>query len=118
MEGVINGLKEFFGIGGYQRTPEGALSWQHLLFVGSLLLIMTVLAILLGVKARGKSLKEKNKALIYSAILIDGVELLKIVMFCVNDGDLSPIRTSLPLFLCSIQLIAIPMAAFCTICVS
>ncbi len=30
-------MKEFFGFGGYTRTPEGFLSWQHLLFVGLLL---------------------------------------------------------------------------------
>ena len=29
-------MKEFFGFGGYSRPAEGFLSWQHLLFVGSL----------------------------------------------------------------------------------
>ena len=35
-------MKEFFGIGGYQRTPEGAFSWQHLLFVTLLMVIMVL----------------------------------------------------------------------------
>lgn len=41
-------MREFFGIGGYQRTPEGAFSWQHLLFVSSLMVLMVVLAVFLG----------------------------------------------------------------------
>ena len=45
-------MKEFFGIGGYQRAPEGFLSWQHLLFVGSLLVLMFVLSIWLGKRNR------------------------------------------------------------------
>ena len=105
-------MREFFGIGGYQREPEGALSWQHLLFVGSLLVAMTVLAIVLGLKNRHATPKAKNKALIYSAILIDAVEILKIVMLCVRDNSFGHILRTLPLFLCSIQLITIPLAAF------
>ena len=34
-------MKEFFGIGGYTREPEGYLSPQHLLFVTVLMVIMT-----------------------------------------------------------------------------
>jgi len=41
-------MKEFFGIGGYTREPEGYMSWQHLVFVTSLMIIMTGLAIFLG----------------------------------------------------------------------
>ena len=33
-------MREFFGFGGYQRTPEGYMSWQHLVFVTSLMVIM------------------------------------------------------------------------------
>ena len=43
-------MKEFFGFGGYERTPEGYMSWQHLLFVSSLMLIMVGLAVFLGLK--------------------------------------------------------------------
>ena len=105
-------MKEFFGIGGYQRTPEGFLSWQHLLFVGGLLVLMFVLSIWLGKRNRTISPERQNRPLIYSAFLIDGIELIKIIGFCVRDGSLEPISRCLPLFLCSIALIAIPLAAF------
>ena len=35
-------MKEFLGFGGYSRPAEGYLSWQHLLFVTSLMVIMMV----------------------------------------------------------------------------
>lgn len=108
-------MKEFLGFGGYTRTPEGAYSWQHLLFVGSLLAVMTILAIVLGNRNCGKTLKEKNRVIIASAILIDAFEIFKIVILCLRvDGgpSLEPIKHTLPLFLCSIQLIALPLAAF------
>ena len=105
-------MKEFLGMGGYQRVPEGFLSWQHLLFVGSLLALMFVLSIWLGKRNRTISPERQNRPLIYSAFLIDGIELIKIIGFCVRDGSLEPISRCLPLFLCSIALIAIPLAAF------
>jgi hypothetical protein len=43
-------MKDFFGFGGYSRPAEGYLSWQHLLFVSSLMAIMITLAIVLGLK--------------------------------------------------------------------
>lgn len=105
-------MKEFFGIGGYTRTAEGFLSWQHLTFVGTLLLIMVVLAVILGRRNRFASDSQKNKVLVASALLIDGFEILKIIMLCYRSGSAEPILYNLPLFLCSIQLIAIPLAAF------
>ena len=105
-------MKEFFGIGGYTRTPEGYLSWQHLTFVGSLLLLMVVLAVVLGRRNRLRTDSEKNRVLIAAALLIDGFELLKIVLACVVEGSAEAILYNLPLFLCSIQLIALPLAAF------
>ena len=105
-------MREFFGFGGYTRPAEGFLSWQHLVFVTSLVLVMIGLAILLGKRNRNKSLQEKNKVLIWAAILIDGFELFKIVLLCFRSEDPMNWLYNLPLFLCSIQLIAIPMAAF------
>ena len=104
-------MREFFGFGGYQRTPEGAYSWQHLLFVGITIALMIGLAILFGLRNRNKDDKTKNKVLIIAALLIDGFELFKIILFCVRDDPMAWKRT-LPLFLCSIQLITIPLAAF------
>ncbi len=105
-------MKEFLGMGSYTRTPEGFLSWQHLLFVGSLLALMFFLSIYLGKRNRMAALKEKNRPLFYAAFLIDGIEILKIIGFCYRDSSFEPILRCLPLFLCSIQLIAIPLAAF------
>lgn len=105
-------MKEFFGFGGYSRPAEGFLSWQHLLFVGLLLGIMTVLALWLGKKNRFAAPAQKNKVMIYAALLIDGLELFKILILCLRSESLEPILYNLPLFLCSIQLIAIPLAAF------
>jgi uncharacterized membrane protein YwaF len=105
-------LKEFFGFGGYQRPAEGYLSWQHLLFVSSLMVIMVLCAVLLGRRTKGLDAAGKNRVLKVAAILIDGVELFKIVMLSIAVQDPMRWTSELPLFLCSIQLIAIPMAAF------
>jgi uncharacterized membrane protein YwaF len=105
-------MKEFFGIGGYNRTPEGFLSWQHLLFVGCLLFTMVFLAVWLGKHNRFGTDNVKNRAMIVAALLIDGLELFKICLLCYNSKSADPILLNLPLFLCSIQLIAIPLAAF------
>lgn len=104
-------MKEFFGIGGFQREPEGAWSWQHILFVSLVLITAISLAIWLGKTFANREDKEKNKVLIWAAILIDGFELIKIIVNCSIDG-IAAMRVMLPLFLCSIQLIAIPLAAF------
>ena len=105
-------MGEFFGFGGYKRTPEGYMSWQHLLFVSSLMVIMIALAIILGLKYKNKDDKSKNKVLIWSAFLIDGFEILKFIIVCSREASIEPMLRMLPLFLCSIQLITIPLAAF------
>ena len=105
-------MREFFGIGGYQREAEGFLSWQHLTFVTALMVIMVFLAMWLGNSRKDRSLREKNRVLIAAAILIDGFELFKIVTASIIGNDPWHFLHDLPLFLCSIQLITIPMAAF------
>lgn len=105
-------MKEFFGFGGYQREAEGFLSWQHILFVSILVIIMILSAIFLGKKYKDKSMSDKNKILIITAILIDGFELFKIILCCIRNKDALDWLNNLPLFLCSIQLITIPVAAF------
>lgn len=105
-------MGEFFGFGGYKRTPEGYMSWQHLLFVSSLMVIMIALSIILGLKYKTKDDKSKNKVLIWSAFLIDGFEILKFIIVCSREASIEPMLRMLPLFLCSIQLITIPLAAF------
>ena len=106
-------MKEFLGIGGYTRAPEGFFSWQHLVFVTSLMVIMTVLAIIFGRSHRNQTMKGKNGPLLAAAILIDAFEIFKIVVCGIRSDDWGFITQNLPLFLCSIQLITIPMAALC-----
>ena len=105
-------FREFLGIGGYQRPAEGYMSWQHLTFVTILMVIMTVSAALLGRRNKNRCQKDQNRVLAVAAILINAVELFKIVVMSINSHDIWYIRNVLPLFLCSIQLIAIPLAAF------
>lgn len=111
-------IKEFFGLSGedgrsFCRPAEGAYSFEHLTFVTSLLVIMTLLAIFLGRKMKGKSDREKNKVLVWSAIIINAFEIVKIIVVCIRCSD-TPDKWQqlLPLFLCSFQLFAIPLAAF------
>lgn len=105
-------MREFFGFGGYQREPEGYFSWQHIAFVTCFMVVMVTAAILLGNRNRHKSEREKNTVLIWAAILIDAFEIFKIVIMCIRGNDPMGWITELPLFLCSIQLITIPLAAF------
>ena len=105
-------MKEFFGFGGYTRPIEGYFSWQHLLFVSFLMTLMIALAVTLGLRNKSKDPKTKNKILIFCAILIDALEITKIIIVGIRASDPWLWRYDLPLFLCSIQLITIPLAAF------
>ncbi len=105
-------MKDFFGFGGYTREPEGFLSWQHLTFVTSLVIIMVALAILFGRRNRNASQKAKDVPLIVSAILINLLEISKAVIACFRCEDAMRWLYELPLFLCSIQFFTIPLAAF------
>ena len=105
-------LKEFFGFGGYQRLAEGFLSWQHLLFVSILNILMAIFALAIGYHFKTRSTDEKNRVLVASAIAVDALELFKIVVISIRSADPLSFLNDLPLFLCSVHLIAIPMAAF------
>lgn len=105
-------MEEFFGFGGYTRPAEGFLSWQHLTFVTALVIVMTVAAVVLGIRNKNRTAKEQNRVLIVAALAIDLFELAKIVLFCFRSGNPWDWIYSLPLFLCSIQLITLPLAAF------
>lgn len=105
-------LKEFFGFGGYQRDVEGFFSLEHIAFVSTLVAVMILLAVWLGLRNKDRSFAQKIKVLMVSAILIDTFELSKLIIFCVRGNDPWAWLYDLPLFLCSIQLITIPLAAF------
>ncbi len=113
-------MLEFFGLSkigdgdfGFLREVEGAWSFEHIFFVTVLIFLMVALAVVFGLKFKNKSYASKNKVLIVSAILIDGFEIIKIIVLSIRNQDAFKFLYVLPLFLCSIQLIAIPMAAFC-----
>ncbi len=105
-------MREFFGFGGYNRPAEGYFSWQHITFVTALMIIMVIAAVIVGNKYKSKDFNEKNKVLVASAIAIDLWEIVFIVISCIRSEDPMKWTHLLPLFLCSIQLIAIPLAAF------
>ncbi len=105
-------MLEFLGFGGYTRPAEGYLSWQHLLFVGSLTVCMIVCGIVLGLRNKHKPTAAQKRVLMVAAIIMDAVEIFKIVIFCWRGHDPMGWTSSLPLFLCSIQLITLPLAAF------
>ncbi len=105
-------MKEFFGIGGYTREPEGFMSWQHLLIVSLSLIAMVVLAIVVGLKYKNRSDKEKNKVLIFLAFFANAIEIFKIALICIVNKDPLGWDIYLPLFLCSMQFVALPLAAY------
>ena len=105
-------VKEFLGWDGYAREAEGFLSWQHLTFVTSLMIIMVAASLVLGRRNRNKSGSQKNVVLVVAAILINLLEIFKIVVMCLRSDDPWGWLYELPLFLCSIMLIALPLAAF------
>ena len=110
-------INEFCGFGGYTREAAGAYSWQHLTFVSTFVAIMFALGILIGLHYRKNPNKNKNIPLIWAAIMIDSFEIAKIIICCIraefgNSHWYDSLLLDLPLFLCSIQLITLPLAAF------
>lgn len=105
-------MKEFFGFGGYKRTPEGAWSIEHIIFTLLMVSVAIFLGIFLGIKHKNKEDKN-NKTILICALSIDIIEIFKIIILCFRNNDvLDTILHTLPLFLCSIMLIALPLAAF------
>ena len=66
----------------------------------------------LGFKYRNNR-KVKRRTIIVAAISINAIEIFKIIILSIRNGNvLDTILQTLPLFLCSIMLIALPLAAF------
>lgn len=105
-------FKEFIGFGGYNRLAEGFLSWQHLLFVSILNAVSIILAFWYGNRMRSRTEAEKNHVLAVTGVAVNVIEILKIVLVCISTQNPLAWLNNLPLFLCSVQLIAIPLAAF------
>ena len=105
-------MEEFFGFGGYERPAEGFLSWQHLLFVTCVVIMMIIWAVVLGKRNKHEPFEKKNRVLRIAAIVLDGAEIFRIIIVCLRSGEIEDVLWNLPLFLCSIQLISVPLAAF------
>jgi hypothetical protein len=99
-------LREYF-TDNFTRPIEGAYSWEHLLQVT----IVAIIAITLGIYF-GKKHDSRFKALKIAAIIMLGVESTKYIQAFIIKGNFSWIEYSLPLFLCSIQLLTVPLAAY------
>lgn len=63
------------------------------------MLIMVALAVFYGCQNRGRPIHTQSRVLIVAALLIDGLELFKIVLFCFRSGDPLSWLYDLPLFL-------------------
>lgn len=113
MDFIKEALIEFFKWNGsYQREVEGWFSWQHLLFVTLMVLCTFGLAIWLGRKYRSRTFREKKKVMKIAAILIVATDVVKYVVLTIRDGNPMVILSMLPLFLCSLIVLALPFAAW------
>lgn len=108
----MNFMKDFWGIGGYVREPEGYLSWQHLVFVSALMVLMIVLSVVFGLRRRKMSADKRIAVLKGTAVLLVLFKLVEIIAPCYIGSDPMAWTMSLPLFLCDIQMITLPLAAF------
>lgn len=108
---MIDFLKDFFGFT-HDREPEGFLSWQHIVFVTLWIAIAVFLAVIIGRRMKDRPQKDKIKVLKITAIVMDSIEILKIINNMIVDKNALSFLGSLPLFLCSIILITLPVAAF------
>ena len=105
-------LKEYFRWT-ENREPEGFLSWQHLTYATFMVALTVFLAVFLGRKFRNCTPEEKDRVVKVAAVVIVCCELFKIVLISIRAHDPWKFRSMLPLFLCSINLFTIPIAAFC-----
>lgn len=108
-------MSDFFGIGGYKRPAEGYFSWQHIVFSVILMVLMIGLAVFLGLRERRREHSSKNRVMIVTAKVLIVTEAFKYTVLGIKAGiecDPDWWTIQLPLFLCSIQLFTIPLAAF------
>ena len=96
----------------FDRSPEGYMSWQHLLTVSIAFALCIFLAIHFGRKNKMKSREAKIRVVKIAAIVLDSVEILKLIVSVIITKDFGILLEFLPLFLCSIPLIVLPIAAF------
>lgn len=92
-----------------QGNPDGLFSWQHLVVCAIALSVMIFLGVFLGIRGYRKNVTlKRNKVLIWAACLIWVGEFSKFVVVVITSGW-SGLLDVLPLFLCSLQLITLPL---------
>lgn len=96
----------------FERSPEGYFSWQHLLAATLAFSLALTLALVLGLRQRRAPFAKKIKTVRLAALLIDGFELVKLTVLVIITREFATLRSYLPLFLCSIPLIVLPVAGF------
>lgn len=105
-------IGQYFGFGDSLYEAEGWLSWQHLVFVTCAIIIAALLAIFLAHKNKNEPKEKQIKVLKVAAIVMLSAESIKIILHEFTTHDVWAFRDVLPLFLCSILLISLPIAAF------
>ena len=111
-------IARYFGFGPDLYEAEGWFSWQHIVFVSVFVAVTIFLALFLAHINKDKDRKAQLKVLKIAAIVMISAELIKIILIewqgIINSNyqDFGRFRSVLPLFLCSILLISLPVAAF------
>lgn len=109
---MLSWLRIFFGFASDPREAEGFFSPAHLIFVSVMLLITVFSALSAAGKRRGADREMKMRPLKYAAAAILLLETFKAVILCTRGRGIVELRGILPLFLCSVMLFALPLAAF------
>ncbi|MCR5564307.1 MAG: YwaF family protein [Gammaproteobacteria bacterium] len=105
-------IGRYFGFGPSLYEAEGWFSWQHLVFVTIAIIITTLLAVLCYKKNKDKPREKQFKVLKVAAIVMITAEVVKIILHMFELHDFWAFRGVLPLYLCSILLISLPVAGF------
>lgn len=112
---MLEKIGRYFGFGPSLYEAEGWLSWQHLVFVTIMICVTVFLALFFANKTKSGTREQKLKVLKVASIVMISLESIKIILNEFNsDGSFNfwAFRSVLPLFLCSILLISLPIAAF------
>ncbi len=103
---------QFFGFEEDHRIPEGWLSWQHLTYTSILVIAVILIGLRLGMQYKDRTDREKKKPMRIASIVMIVAEISKVILISVRSRDPWTFRSMLPLFLCSIILFTLPLAAF------
>ena len=105
-------LAVYFGFAEDTRPQVTYLSWQQLTYVTAMVVAALIIGIVLGRRSRKKPFEKRITSLKVMSVVMVACELLKIAVICLRVHDISQARSLYPLFLCSIMLFALSIAAF------